>query len=712
MSLRSLPSSFDGRRAPRLARIAVAIVTAATAGPLALAGPTAPANGPRAARPADAAVPPAKPALDADLSAVEDELARYLQFRGDVGPDGAARLELLVDLRLLARWLLASAAAAPAGGDLQVTSFHRAREMSAAAVTLEEHFKTSPKPTDAQLVAMGKVHALTFALPELKQVRAADDVCRQVGGLLAAAAGPLPPELKQLPVMRPAPRPPEADGPASATRSAQEVDPVSRAQILTVSPGLKRQLVALATAAAAARRDLAHPDAAKRGEAAELADVARRALDIAEGFEWNTGVDARSRPRMEQQLADGAALLSDPRTRPIGRRRVADLDAYAQTLARIRGLGVGPDVQKRLAPAFRWAGNHPDARPTVMATVEAYLAACRRADARAAGPRPELAAREAKAVAEAMKTAVAEREAFLVDVAGMNRPSGAFDLAGLGTRVEQMRRALDAADTYERVPRALQAVLAFRPRPTGALERRVAGAMVLLADARPAALGRDDAARAAADLVRLADLAADPDVPAAVPPDVARAYARNKLAAFEAKRHDLIAELASGLAAGRELDAARAKRLGDMRALRVALAEAAAFEAAVGRSEVLNRWADWPVTAADLRAAVAPYREAMAAAFEAHAADATPPADWPAASDRHAPVLRFVIGLATHADACVTLPAGWPGHAARLATPMDGQPFARERRAAFHLYLVARFREADDDKSAELAIRAVERFSN
>src|SRR4051812_48916236 len=63
---------------------------------------------------------PARPVIEADLGAVDDEIAQYLQFRGEVGPNEAGRLELLIDLRVLGRWCLAAAMTATPESDLQV----------------------------------------------------------------------------------------------------------------------------------------------------------------------------------------------------------------------------------------------------------------------------------------------------------------------------------------------------------------------------------------------------------------------------------------------------------------------------------------------------------------------------------------------------------------------------------------------------------------
>jgi hypothetical protein len=692
------------------------------------------AEGDAASKPASAA----KAILEAELKAVEDEVAQYLQFRGDVPADGAARLELLVDLRVLARWLLAAAAAAAPDSELQVGGWFRAAEFRGAAAALAEHFKQLPKPTPAQLEAMRKINAATFVLPPLKDLRAADDVCKDVGLQLVYAAGPLPPDVRQLPLMRPGVKPDGRTAPATAPPAGgSDADPLARANALTVSAALKKQVVALASVAAAARQTAATlpsipvPSAnasatlvaaaaavdRKRDDAAALAAMTARALELAEGMGWSGGVEPASRPALEQQLADGLALFVDPRTRPAGQQRLAALDAYAQTVARVRRMNLGPDLRRRLGPALVWAGEHPELGAKLVGAVEAYVAAGRRADARAdalraapAAAQPPLPPREAKAVADALKVVAAEREAFLVDAAGLARPGVVADVGLMTQRVDSMRAALDAADLYERVPKAVAILLSYKPRPTGGLERRVNQAMTVLADPR-AAGNREEANRTLSDVVRLGDLAGEAEAAHGggppVPPDVAKAYAKNRLPAFDAKRKDLVADLVMTLAGGKEVDTVRLRRLDQMRAVRAALAEAAAFELALRSAPVLARWADWPVDPAELQAVFGPYREAVVASVEALATDATPPATFDAVRAKYAPAMRAVVRAGAQADVCGAFPPGWPGHAARLMTPLANQPFAVDRQAAYLLKLWALAEQANDAKAVEAAAEAM-----
>ncbi len=645
---------------------------------------------------------PAQPLLDADVAAIENELAQYMQFRGEVGVEGAARLELLIDLRLVSRWLLVGAAAAPSESDLQATSALRGWEALATARTLADHFKNLPRPTQPQLDAMAKLHALTFNLQPLKEIKQADDLCRDIGMQLSVAAGALPPEVKQIPLMRPA-RPSTApSGTKPPATPAAEQDPLARASSMPLTPGLKKQLIAIVTAAADSTR-IAGTDTKKREEAATLAAMAGRALEMADGLSRNTGIDAVNRPRTEQQLADGLALFIDPRTRSLGDSRIAQLDGYAKMVARIRRLNLKPEILQRLSPAFVWAQDHGEPGGKLLGALEAYLGVCERADARAAldaaGP-SGLGPREIKAVAEALKSLVAEREAFLADSASLSRPGVTVDPASFNQRVELMRSALNSIEIYEKTPKALSAMLALKPRPTGGLERRVAAALTSLADPK-APMTRDEALRTLTTMVQLADLAADADAAGPISPDVALVYTRGKLATFDARRKEIIAELAGVLASGKEVDTLRIQRLEQMRDVRAALGDIAQFEQAIKKSELLSRWADWQVTPTDIQAVFTPFRDTVAATVELLASsDNSMSVVWESTRDRYRPIMRAIIRASQNADLCTALPTGWPGQIGRLVTPNDNQPFGMERYTAFALLVWSRYEQSGDSKSA------------
>lgn len=675
-----------------------------------LASPIASAqNAPPNRRPpqrTDAKVYPAKPVIEADLSALDDELAQYIQFRGDVQPDAAARLELLIDLRVTARWLLSAALAEKPESELQIAAMLRANELLQTAATLTELFKTMPKPTAPQLDGMARIHALTYKLPELKQVKQADEVCREIGSLLVTAAGPLPPEVRQIPLMRPNPIARGEVATPKATQPAAQ-DPLARGNQLAVSPALKRQVLNLLTQSINAQAD-AKADPKKSPEAAAMTAAANRALDLAEALSRGTAVDGTTRPLLEQRLADGIALYSDPRTRGSGQSRLSSLDDYARTIGRIRRMNLRPDQQQKLTPVFAWAGENPDQSGALMATIESYLEVSAKLDARAAGTPAQLPPKEAKAVADAIKAATDQRDAFLNDAAVLGKPGQTVDATSLASRLDAMKQSIASAETYEAVPRSLQTLLAFKPRPTGGLERRFAGLMTALNDPRASA-AKDEATKTLADMVRLAELAAE-EPTAPVPQDVQALYAKGKLAAFEARRRDLVTELASELASGQKaLTPGKMQRLQEMRELRAVLAEAATFELVVRRAEALSRWVDWRIDPAELTAIITPYRDAIGSLFDAYSnpADPTPPVSLKPLRDRYGPIMKLVVRQLPYGDACSALPTGLAGHVGRLMTPMDAQAFADERYAAYAIKLWKRFTDASNTESADAIATAL-----
>ncbi|HEX8914248.1 MAG TPA: hypothetical protein VF796_18005, partial [Humisphaera sp.] len=224
----------------------------------------------------------------------------------------------------------------------------------------------------------------------------------------------------------------------------------------------------------------------------------------------------------------------------------------------------------------------------------------------------------------------------------------------------------------------------------------------------PGGMTRDEALKLLGEMAKLADLAADVEAPAAaVPADVARLYAKNQVPAFDARRRDIVAELAGHLAAGKELDSQRVQRLQNMKQIRAALAEAAVVEAAAGRLPLAARWVDWAVPAEEAQALLAPYREGLSGVVEAYAADNPSPPSWAAVRDRNAPVVRLMLRIGQPAEGCAVLPAGLAGHIGRLMTPMDAQPFAAERFAAFCVRLLVRYGQAADADAARRVAEAM-----
>jgi hypothetical protein len=620
------------------------------------------------------AKPPVRLVIDADVAALEDELAGLMQFRGDMPADQAGRLELLIDLRVLARWFLLSSLAAQGNADLQAAAYLRGEELRGTARTLGDVFKDRPPPTAPQIDAMKKLNQLTFKLGELKSIKQGDELCREVGVLLSIAGGPFPPEVRQIPFMRPPATTRPSSGPASPS-----ADPQTRAAALAVSAPLKRQIQLLAAAATTPPADPA--DAKAREEAAAVTATLGKVLEMAEGLARNAGVDPAARPQLEQQLTDAVALYADPRLRAPGQQRLAALDAYASSVARIGRMKLKPETQQKVAPALAWAANNTEGGPAVMATVEAFLASSARLDARFAGgtaPQP-LPAREAKLLADTLKAAGQSRDQFLA-AAGRQ----IIDPATLSAEAQALASSVELADVIEKLPKSQAAVLAMKPRPAGAVERRVSMAMLALGDPKTSASARAEATRTLTTLQMLADLSGEGDIAAPVlSPDVQRLYAKNQLPALETRRRDVIAELASQFAAGEPLDSQRLLRVQQIKQVRQAVYEAVLLEQALSKMPLAARWVDWAVPADDVAAMMKPYRDGLAAIVEAYATGVAAPPSIAELSARYGPFVKLISRLNAPADASAGLPAGLVGHLGRLMTPLDTPAFSAERYGAF-----------------------------
>ena len=121
----------------------------------------------------------------------------------------------------------------------------------------------------------------------------------------------------------------------------------------------------------------------------------------------------------------------------------------------------------------------------------------------------------------------------------------------------------------------------------------------------------------------------------------------------ESHRFTLISDLASQLAAGKDLDNSDFSKVQTLRDMFESLRLANDVEIGLGKAERLMRWADWSINPAQLKALVVPYREATAAAFEGFAGDnATPLFRWPDVHKRFLPILALVKEVGQYADQC------------------------------------------------------------
>ncbi len=143
---------------------------------------------------------------------------------------------------------------------------------------------------------------------------------------------------------------------------------------------------------------------------------------------------------------------------------------------------------------------------------------------------------------------------------------------------------------------------------------------------------------------------------------------------------DLVTALASQAASGKDIDTATLDRLDQAKALVASLHDAAGVQAAIDQMQPLSHWVDWTIAAADLQTVLQPVRDASSAAVAGFVNDDDDAMhNWPGVHDHYAPLINLVASAGGYADACNALPGDLVGELAKLATPLDEQPFADEQ---------------------------------
>jgi hypothetical protein len=244
------------------------------------------------------------------------------------------------------------------------------------------------------------------------------------------------------------------------------------------------------------------------------------------------------------------------------------------------------------------------------------------------------------------------------------------------------------------LPRAADTLAAYKPRPTGGLEKRVNQQVVI---AIGTGQNRDDAVKFLNDLGALA-AAADAMSRASVKdvaPDTMVRYAPN-FSDFDGKWRSMVSELATSAAAGQPIDAAKLDRLQGAPALIDALHDAANVDQSLAAVPALAQWVDWTIAQSQCDEALKDYRDALHGAFAGFISDTNHAGrEFDRNRRRDEPLLRLLLQSGAKADECSHLPSGLAGDLAKLATPLDGAPYAAQRVASFWIELRA---IAPDDK--------------
>jgi hypothetical protein len=209
---------------------------------------------------------------------------------------------------------------------------------------------------------------------------------------------------------------------------------------------------------------------------------------------------------------------------------------------------------------------------------------------------------------------------------------------------------------------------------------------VILASAAKS-INRSDSRQFLADLGVLADVARNlksahlDNLPSAMTQD----YPPGALPRFEARWRALMVEEADNLADGTPLDGMKLARLNIAADLCQALSQAAATQTVIDQGPALSHWADWEINVEDIQTVLESYDMATAAAVAAYGADDDPIEKWSRLRRRYLPMVQLLADAATYTDACAALPAGIPGDAAKLLTPLDHAPFFAYRRMSIGL---------------------------
>lgn len=653
--------------------------------------------------------PPATPSTSTEvfrerMTVLEGDLSTLLQRRADASGAALSIINFQTDMRIVQHWLLAKALGEEADSPVQTCVALRVATLQSVGVQLSQQLQNSTGAlTPTQLEGLKRLHELTYALPDIASPATIDETCKTLvtSFILIANPDPNPIDVKTLPQMRPQPFAVEAAGSANAPRTLADLTAV--AQAVEVSSGLKRQLLALASAATAASADQKTQD-----EASNLYDMLAESLEVAQGLAQNTAIDAVSRPKIEQQLTDGIVLYSDVRTRGAGRQRLTDLGQYRQTISVLRGLKISPAILPKLSPAMIWVNNNPESGGKVLETIQNYLKLCSRFDA--LRDPPGLTPPLRRAVEALEKQFSAQRSGFLDDAADLGGGGAGVmstSPATLANHIDVMQPILDYLLLVEKLPRAIQVLAAYKLRPTGALERRTAAAATEVS-AGPLSSTRDTAAAYLANVERLAKLVEALSPPPGIAPAILTAYMHGRLEAVGARRNAVVADLASALATGKDMDPSDFSKLDTLRMMFDSLRLSNDVELGLSKASLLARWVDWSISAAQLKALVLPYRDATAAAFDGFADDnSTPISRWPDVQARFLPILELTKQVGLYADQCKDFPTGFVGDLAKLLTPMDNQPFGAERYASLAVAVWQRAAESPDPKVPDAVFDAM-----
>lgn len=604
------------------------------------------------------------------LAGVERELADLIQERVGTASQDLPYLELRIDLRILQRWLTRQLLSPEPYSDAQAVIWLRHRDLSDVIATVDGWAKTQSGVATkrTQTEAMTAIRKATYDLKDAADTGAIDALLVPLRTPLLAALGDA---TGKAPDMRPEIRKPVTTAPTDHDDPAPAEPPsldqlATRVSQLTVSMALRQQLIACIAAARVADED----------ERGKLLGMLRNAVELAQAIQSNLGVDATSRATIETSLSEAVALFSDPRLRDAGQARLDNLQQYRALAGRVTSLALAPEVMRAIAPAFAYARENPDAATKILGAIEAFAAL----EAEIAQHKPAAATDLVGRQIEANYRAVLNERAGFLEEAGKLKGSGMFvsNPDDLQKRIASMRTALDTVRTLKQLSATQQILLELKPRPTGALEKRMTQAVAKLAD--PDAAQRESGRAYLHQLDELAThwdalqkLLVGADEPAA------QKYAGLAWSALQTRARTLATDAVNIAASTGSADTAKIDAIKRLAPLVEQIRMLGQLEQRLATTDSLNRWADCTLNQERISRLLDTYRADFAAIVASTLKGDPDARETQQLRQRYRGLLTTLETLALAAEGSAQLPEGPRGQIARLTTPSHNSPHARIR---------------------------------
>jgi hypothetical protein len=594
---------------------------------------------------------------------IEGELATLIQKRAETPAAAMAYHEMRIDLRIVQRWLVSQLLAAEPYSDLQAVLWLRHRDLDGLISTVDSWATTqTANPSRIQSEAMGKLSKATYDLKPVDSVAGLDGFFTALRSPLLIALGDATGKAQD---MRPA-LPKRADQPDKP--EAEPTEPPTLDQLsnqitrLAISIPLRQQLL---SAVAATR-------AAEKKEQEEMLSMLRSAVELSSALQSNVGVDAASRSTIETQLGEAVSLFSDPRLRDSAQERLKGLSQYRQLAGRVSSLALSPEFVLALAPAFEYARSQPDQSGKVLGAIETFA----QFEQQLPAIKPAAASDAVGRAAEAQFKQLLNLRAGFMEDAGKLKVNSAFASTpdDLSRRIDQMKQSMELLEVLKRLPQTQATLVQLKPRPTGALERRITQSLVKL--------DSDSASRnylVGLDALATAYSNASQALAERVDEAVVQKYAGTTWEKFESHIKQSATDSASAAAVSGAVDSRATASIQQTLAVVERLRTLATLDARLTIDAPINRWADCSLGQEKLTSLLDQYRSDFAQVVTDTLAGKGDAESAAGLRGRYRGLFRTLEQIASVADACVQLPSGAMGQVGSLTTPSDKAPFGRVR---------------------------------